>query len=291
MYITETGENTQRQKTKNLKLGIDIFVRCDSILISTKETERMVDVKVGAFGDGLMMGLLEDAAVSGANAGVRTNFGKLTFGAMEFTEWVDNQPTPVLQDRYEKLDERGRSMNIVINIDIQEFNPDLDFTYGRSVRVNSPDWFAHWQAGIIETFGLADLVEDGLTTKEAKVAVGKLVAQKMYELDGMYVEMLDAEQEPKKNQTPEDKKYYTPELVRVFPDGNACVAEYNKRFGRTVSFEAGFGGGAEAVPDAPDGFESFAEFSESVAMLREEGETSKSIAEQLGVKLTLVLKV
>lgn len=223
-----------------------------------------------AFSDGLMEELLTQAAEEAAQSGQRTNMGRLTYG-WRFLEWQNGVPTEVTKDEYAQLNPRNRSAEVIIKINVQELNPELTWSYERRVRINSADWFAHWQRSVIEYYELAEQVDPDLKTKKKQAEIGKLAAQKMQALAGQYVAVNDVPQEKQKDP---DVVYRTPELVDVFESREACFAAYEERFGQAPA----------GATEPPEGYDSYDEFAQAVRMMRDEGgRSNKEIADALGV--------
>jgi hypothetical protein len=227
--------------------------------------------------------LLEEAAVQAAESGQRSNMGRLTYGPTVYIHWNNGSRIEVDKAQYATLKRNERSAEVVIRVDVQELNPELTWTYERKVRVNSTDWFEHWRKSIIEVFDLESQVDQSLSRKERDVEVGKLAAKKMLELAGQYVLVNDV---PQEKQNDPDKVYRTPELAEVYDSKEACFAAYEARFGQAPA-----GGTTASAPAAPEGFGSYAEFAETVQLLRGEQMDNRAIAEELGVPLLTVAKV
>jgi hypothetical protein len=240
------------------------------------------------FSGDLVNELLEQAAESAAQSGERVNVGRLTF-SMKYLHWVNSQPVSVDPQTYRTLGQRERSIEITFNVDIQELNPTLDFTYERRVILHSTDWFEHWQRSVIEYYDLKVDDED-LTSRERQAELNKLVLQKTKELAGKYVMIADEEQSKQKDPT---KVYRTPALVEAYQSKEECFTAYEQRFGRTPSSASS--STADTVTattsEVPNGFNTYEEFEETVQIMRGDGSTNLEIAKALEVGLGDVARV
>ena len=243
----------------------------------------MVDVDVLS-GDLLDEIMAEAEAVSDAMQSF-SQFGRLTYGAPRYIKFEDGNAVTVNKQQWMDLPLRGKLVEWFIKVDIQEFNPTLDFTYERKVGVNSNDWYKHWRKSIVDVFGLESQVDPALKGKEKEAALSSLFKEALRSLGGMYVEIADVAQEPRKNAAPTDKIFRTPELRAVFSSREECVAAITARFGTAPA------GGTAPEQEAPEGFSSYAEFKDTVVLLRDGGASNAEVARQLGVSVAAVAKV
>jgi len=228
------------------------------------------------FADSLVQELLDEAAVAAANSGTRTNMGRLTY-KLRYLKWVNNMPMEVTASEYRELGRRDRSMELTVMVDIQELNPALDFQYERRVMMHSKDWFEHWQRSVIEYFTLDDVItDDSLSKKERQIEINKLVMAKTREIAGKYVMLADEEQSKQKDT---DKIYRTPALMTVYNTREECFDAYEERFGTRPA------GATSVAKEPPEGFDTYAEFLETVVSLRETGMDNREIANEIGVKV------
>lgn len=214
-----------------------------------------------------------------------SNFGMLTYGTPRFVEFDKGSVTEITRERFFELPERGKAVEIPIRLNVQEFNPTLEFNYERRVGVNSNDWFKHWRKSIIDFYKLEEQIDPALKGKAREEALNKLFKAAMAGIAGKYVEIADVAQEPRKNQPVTDKIYRTPELRNVFETREECVAAITARFGKAPD------GAAEPVEAAPKGFSTFDEFADTVRELRSGGMTNLAIAKELDVSVLSVTKV
>lgn len=161
------------------------------------------------------------------------NFGKLKI-LPRFLGWKDKKPTEIDAATYAGLEARARSLEYVFSIDIQEFKPDLRFTYERRVQVGGLDW------NKILKPSLEAVIGTGSTDKET-------LANTLRALNGRYVCMEDVPQTPMKNK-PERSKYSTASLVKVYETRELCYAAWQEKYGSDTS-------GTPAA-DVPNGYTS-----------------------------------
>ena len=173
----------------------------------------------------------EAAAASG-----RSNYGKLTLRA-RFLAWADGHPTEVDAATYNTLGPRQRSLEYVFAVDVQEFKPDLSFTYERKVGVGSLDWNKILKPSIESVFGAGSTEKDSLPATLRK-------------LHGAYVCVDDVPQTPTRNR-PDRSKYNTVKLVTVFETREACHAAWVEKYGAASSNGNGH---ASAIADVPPGY-------------------------------------
>lgn len=163
-------------------------------------------------------------------AGGKFNFGKLKI-TPRFLAWKDKQPTETDAQTYAHLDARSRSLEYVFSVDIQEFKPDLRFTYERRVQVGGLDWTKILKPSIEAVCG------QGSTDKDT-------LANTLRGLNGRYVCVEDVPQTPTKNK-PDRSKYSTVSLVKVYDTREQCHAGWQEKYGGEST---GAGGAAADVP-------------------------------------------
>ena len=180
----------------------------------------------------------------------RRQFGKIGIEP-RFMQWlVDGDtrtPEDVDGDTFRHLNKRDRSLELNFNVDIQEFKPELEFTYeNRRVMVGSTDWWKILKPSIEAVCGKGSASEANL---------GKT----MTDLRGKYVEVADVLQSPTKRNP--DPEYKTIKLIAVFDSREECYAASVERYG------GGDGGELPAeTDDFPEGWdaESWAQVEEEV---------------------------
>lgn len=217
-----------------------------------------------------------------------SQFGQLTYGSPRYVEFKDGSAIVVDKKRFFDLPARGKAVEMVIRVNVQEFNPDLGFNYERRIGVGSADWFKHWRKSVVDVFGLDTQVDAEIKGKAREAEINRLFKDAMASLATKYVEVADVAQEPKKKASAEDKIYRTPELRQVFNTREECVAAITERFGNAP---AGVTGGELPTEPAPKGFASHAEFAETVKELRDNGLSNLEIAKELDVSVLSVTKV
>jgi hypothetical protein len=158
------------------------------------------------------------------------NFGKLKI-TPRFVAWKDKQPTEIDGQTYAALDARSRSLEYVFNVDIQEFKPDLRFTYDRKIQVGSLDWNKIFKPSLEAVFGT------GATDRDT-------LANTLRSLNGRYVCVEDVPQTPTKNK-PDRSKYSTASLIKVYETREQCFAAWQEKYG---------GESTGAAADVPAGY-------------------------------------
>ena len=179
-----------------------------------------------------------EVAATAEQAQERVNYGKLTIDP-RFMQWFDTDGSRTTEDvdgdTFRHLPKRERSVELRFNIDIQEFNPDLEFTYDRKVMIGSTDWHKIFKPGAELVFGKGAVNEKNL-------------GETINGLQSKYVCIADVLQAPtKKNPDPE---YKTMKLLQVFESREACYAAHQERFG-------GSGGelSEDVAGDFPEGWD------------------------------------
>ena len=144
-------------------------------------------------------------------ASQQVNFGKLTAEA-RYIQWVDSSPVDLTVAEYRALPNRDKSIELQFQVDIQEFQPALEFSYERKLRVGDADWWNILLPSIEETVG-----------KGAKgiKSLDKILNQ--------YVQVADVLQHPTERRP--DPKYKTLKLLEVYDSREACHAAWAERFG------------------------------------------------------------
>lgn len=174
----------------------------------------------------LLTELVNDAPQAGG--GPRINYGKCTFDVV-IMAWKEADGVRSPDARPFKKGEvlkNGEYLQITFHVDIQEFNPSLEFTYDRRVDVKKSgpraktDWSETVEPSLLKTFG-----------KEWTKKIGK----------GVYVEVEDAEtvvtdKEGKaKGWTSQDGKFHVnmvPRFTRAFKSKAECNAAREDRYGK-----------------------------------------------------------
>ena len=164
---------------------------------------------------------------------VFTNFGKLTWKVNRYIVWKDGQPEEVTAAQYVKAPAKvktadGKSKNaknveLMFSVDIQEFKPDLPFTYERKLNIGDRDWNATFKPSLAKALG----------TKIAKGAVAEgskeiFISDALKMVEGKYVAYQDV---PQQREAKDGKTYNTLKLVRVFKSRVECQAAMNDTVG------------------------------------------------------------
>lgn len=190
-------------------------------------------------------------------AGGKFNFGKLKI-TPRFLRWQDSQPTEIDAATYANLSARERSLEYVFTVDIQEFKPDLKFTYERRVRVGDLDWNKILKPSLDAVCG------KGSSDKE-------LLAATLRSLNGRYVCAEDVPQTPT-TKKPDRAKYSTVQLVALYETREACHAAWQEKYGANAAGATGTAahGPASGALDVPPGYtaETWAKQADDLRKLR-----------------------
>lgn len=150
---------------------------------------------------------LIDEADEGSRIAFR-NYGKITWEVTRYIIWADGKPLEVDAAEYAKAPKKvagknAKNMEITFTQDIQEFKPDLTFSYSRKVTIGDRDWNA--------------TVEPSL---EAICGKGLSAAAMLAKVQGAYCATVDVAQ--KKN-----ADYNTIKFAALYTDRDACLAAMN----------------------------------------------------------------
>lgn len=169
------------------------------------------------------------------STGAKQNFGKLTIKP-RYVQWVDKKPVEVNAAVYGALGVKERTLEYAFAVDIQEFNPNLKFTYERKVQIGGLDW------NKILKPSLAKLAGESAVTKEE-------LPNTLRQLNGRYVAVEDVPQVAT-TKNPDRAKYNTVALLKVFKTREECYADYVAVFGK----ETASGGSAAPKARVPIGY-------------------------------------
>ena len=177
------------------------------------------------------------AAVSDAEAAqIRAQYGKLTIKP-RYIKWVEKEPIEVAGAEYIKLGARERSLELVFAIDIQEFNPTLEFTYERKVMIGGADWWRIFKPSVETVLGKGALSKDKLNDTLAKI-------------HGQYVQVHDVLQAATKKRP--DPEFRTMQLVQIYATREECFAAWQAAYASGAAAPALE---AAAAGDIPSGWE------------------------------------
>lgn len=189
--------------------------------------------------DAEWMDILESAEEEQSAAFERLQFGKLAI-APRYLKWVDvdgkRKPREITVSEYGSTPDRQRSLELVFDVNIQEFNPQLEWTYQRKVGVGSQDWREILKPSVEEVLGEGSMEGDQM---------GATLGQ----LRGKYVRISDVPQSKIKG----DKIYRTVSLQAVFENRDACYSEWYEIYGSSLAESED--GSPEAELAAPGGWE------------------------------------
>lgn len=172
----------------------------------------------------------------------KLNFGKLTMTSA-YKKWENKQPTEVTLAQFAKLSPKERSQEVTFAVDIQEFNPNLQFTYTRRVNVGGVDWNKIFKPSLFKALGI--------TVADDKVAAQKQLSEALRKLNGAYVAVEDVPQTLTKKERDAgetESKYNTVRIHTVYADRAACYGAWKSKYG-------GGANGAGAVEETEPRFE------------------------------------
>lgn len=165
----------------------------------------------------------------------RVNFGKLTFGETRYVHFKQDEngdfeeTLVVTAEQYRMLPTGQRQMEIRFEVDVQEFNPNLDWTFWVNVpiRGGKSDWSKVVLPSLQKALGKAKTQDLGGLLKY---------------LDGKYVQVRSV---PQLN----SPDFNTLEFVKVYSSRDDCFADWNARFGEGRAQTSGVS--APSAPSAP----------------------------------------
>jgi len=234
---------------------------------------------------------LEAAATAAESFGIRKNFGQLTI-APTYQRWEvvgeetdadgnvkeKRMPVEISLADYRQTDKRSRSMQLKFSVNIQEFNPELDFQYERNVNVGDKDWRQIFVPSVQRVFG-----KDSMNAGNYSKTLAKL--------HGSYVEVHDVPQA-------RNPEYNTIALAKVFGTKDECYAAYEKN--RAQFAEGGSGEGATATPtaatattDIPEGYseDTWNELKGQVIAELEKGTPIKEVSDNWAIPVPFLAKL
>lgn len=215
-----------------------------------------------------------DEAQEASRSSGFSNFGKLTIEQVGMKMWVrdgdgniSGRPVDITQAEWDRLSKRDKFVEVKFCIDVQEFNPALEFTYERKVSIlggKSSDWAKIVQPSIDKVFGK-----------------GKQLSQ----INGLYVEALDV---PQLN----DPEFNTIQFVRAFKNRDEAFAAYQAKRGDAAT---GTSPAAPAVDggDFPQMYGSATAWQQAVVAIKDElakGKSMPDVASIFGVDVSWIVK-
>jgi hypothetical protein len=250
---------------------------------STKgENRKMSDEKEllqdGDAFDEEWLGILGDAEQEAEAGRERLQYGKLTV-APRYVKWIPQdgtrKPQEISPAVYRDTPDRQRSLEVVFSVEIQEFNPALDWTYERNVSVGSADWHRILKPSVEELTG-----EGSMDAEHMGATLGQL--------RGKYVAIADV---PQTKVRDDGKVFRTAKFVKIFDGRDACRAEWYERYGAAMEES---GGDPLAAPSSWesewDGFDIESEASQGPALKEEYGDLETFATDYYGVSVESVVK-
>lgn len=187
----------------------------------------------------LDLDLLPDVPDTG---GVFKQYGRLTLTTKPFA-WRNGKTEEVSAADWKRLpqtvdNKNAKGVDMVFSVNIQEFRPQLAFTYERKVTVGGADWNKKLAPSIEAILGKGSMSKD---TRNATLAG----------LNGKYVAVIDVPQEPRKNAAPDAKVYNTISFVKVYDSREACLHDASEGFAGTASAANGSAQNDASDPNVP----------------------------------------
>lgn len=228
---------------------------------------------------------IEAQAAASESVGVRSNFGKLTIKPGRYVHWQGKYPNSVAvevtAEQFAKLPAKETRLEVVFNVNIKEFNPDLAWEYERKVQIGDMDWRKTVLPSISEALG-------------KKISKGGY-AQAFQEIDGKYVEAQDVPQLDKEGNertyTGQDGAVHvanTIKIARIFANRDECFKAWSEKFG---------GSGAPAPQtgsDVPEAYGDMATWQSvwgDIKSALASGKTVPQVAAEYGVQVKHIVQV
>lgn len=155
----------------------------------------------------------------------KLNFGKLTMTST-YKRWENKQPTEVTLAQFAKLSPKERSQEVTFAVDIQEFNPNLQFTYTRRVNVGGVDWNKIFKPSLFKALGIV--------ASDDKAVAQKQLSDALRRLNGAYVAVEDVPQTLTKKERDAgetESKYNTIKVHAIYADRAACYGAWKSKYG------------------------------------------------------------
>lgn len=155
-----------------------------------------------------------------------TNYGKLDWNINRYIVWKDGQPESVTPEQYKAAPAKvngktAKNVELIVAVDIQEFKPDLTFTYSRRINVGDWDWNATFKPSLEKALGVK--ISKGTPAEGSKEIT---VSTALERIKGKYVAYQDV---PQQKAGKDGKTYKTIKIVRVFKSKAECQAAVNER--------------------------------------------------------------
>lgn len=199
---------------------------------------------------------MNEAAEAAESSGF-TQFGKLTVTLLGRKKWnrdadgnITGRPSDITAGEWDSVPKNDRFTEVQLSVDVQEFNPNLKFTYERKVSImggKNSDWAKQVKPSIDKAFGKGKTLD---------------------KLDGLYVEVRDVPQMG-------DSDYNTIEFIRGFKNRDEAFAAFRDKTG-------GNGGSAPApaaTADFPPNYTAESWNTTMVPAIKAEADAGKSPAE------------
>lgn len=171
-----------------------------------------------------------DEADATAPDSVFTNYGKFDWKVNRYVVWKDGSPEEVTAAQYAKAPAKvnvggksksAKNVELLLSVDIQEFKPDLPFTYERKINVGDWDWNTTFKPSLAKVLGVK-IAKDKPVEKEIAVSAALEMVK------GKYVAYQDV---PQQKASKDGKVYKTMKLTRVFKSRAECQVAMNDTVG------------------------------------------------------------
>lgn len=164
--------------------------------------------------------------------------GKLTIST-KLMLWRDKKLEEASRADWVKADKSQRAMDTLFEVNIQEFKPQLGFSYSRKVRVGGLDW----QKTLVPSI-------EALMGKDSMSEARK--SETLMALNGKYVAVMDVPEQPRKNAAPDAKQYNTVKFVKVYQSREEALHDASEGFAGAASNGSTDTATAERDPFMPD---------------------------------------
>jgi hypothetical protein len=181
-----------------------------------------------------------EAAEYADKASERVNYGKVTI-TPRYIKWNRDEdgislgpPDEITPEQYRQLPKEDTSLEVLFGVDIQEFNPALEWTYQKKVLLapGKNDWTKVVRPSLVKLLG-KKIMED--------------YASAFASLNGKYVQVADVPQV-------KNPEFDTVEFRAVYASRDECFQSRNERFGGSNSGQATAQATPAATSAVPEGY-------------------------------------
>ena len=140
-----------------------------------------------------------------------SNFGQLAITVARRIHWSDEGVLDVTEEIYNALPAGKKSLELLFSVNISEFNPDLDWTHERKVRIGDKDWHKALVPSLRAILGNDTMSKGNFSAT-------------LQTIDGKYVEVTDVPQAS-------NPEYGTIKFLTIFNSREEAFAAYSARLG------------------------------------------------------------